>query len=79
MDLNDIPKEKTDNFPMGVTEVEYDTEAEMKAFIDGLQFADDIDVSNGDYFERNGKFVMRVVVGDWDDEEFDDLDLEDLE
>jgi hypothetical protein len=69
MDLNDIPQNKIDNLPMGVSEVQYDTEAEMKAFIDGLQFADDIDVSNGDYFQRDGKFVIRVVVGDWNDED----------
>jgi len=66
MDLDDIPQNEID-LPMGVTEVEYDTEAEMKAFIDGLQFADDIDVNNSNYFVRNGKFIVRVVVGDWDE------------
>lgn len=81
MSLDSIPQEKTNGFPCGVSEVQYNTAAEMAAFIDGLQYADDIDVSHSEPFERNGKFVVRVVVGDWDDEDYDDeeaLDDEDL-
>lgn len=69
MSLDTIPQDKTENFPCGVSEVEYNTEAEMKAFIDGLNYADDIDVNYGDYFQRNKKFVMRVVVGNWDEDD----------
>lgn len=72
MDLDAIPQEKTDKFPTGVSEVQYDTQDEMMAFMDGLNYADDIDVSHGEYFERNGKFVMRVRVGEWDDDEEED-------
>lgn len=70
MDLNDIPNDAT-KFPTGVSEQEYNTEAEMSAFINGLDFADDIDVHHGDPFQRDGKFIVRVVVGDWDEEDSD--------
>jgi hypothetical protein len=72
MSLDSIPQEQRAKFPTGVSEVEYGTEQEMSAFIDGLNYADDIDVSHGQPFQRDGKFVMRVVVGEWDDEDLDE-------
>jgi hypothetical protein len=78
MDLNDIPHEKK-SFPTGVSEQVYKTMPEMDAFIEGLDFADDTDVSHGQPFERDGEFVVRVRVGDFglDDEDFDDLEEDD--
>jgi hypothetical protein len=35
-DLNAIPQDKTKGFPTGVSEAEYKTEAEVRAFCDGL-------------------------------------------
>lgn len=69
MNLNDIPKKQTKKFPIGVTEQVFDTMAEMRAFIAGLCYADDTDVENGDPFERNGKVVVRVRVGNFDEDE----------
>jgi hypothetical protein len=76
MDLNNIPKNKVSGFPTGVSEHVYDTEGEMKAFIDGVNLADDIDVDSGEPFERDGKFVVRVKVGEWDEDDYDDEDEE---
>ena len=42
---------------------------EMDAFLCGLNWADDVDVENGEPFQRNGKWVVRVAVGEWDNEE----------
>ncbi len=72
MDLDDIPQSKTDGFPTGVSEHSYDTVAEIVAFIEGVGLADDIDVTIGDYFQRDDQWVVRVKVGDFDDEECDD-------
>ena len=78
MDLDNIPQTKTKGFPAGVSEVKYATQAEMTAFLDGLNFASDIDVENGMIFQRDGQYVVRVKVGDFgDDDEFEDDDLED--
>jgi hypothetical protein len=69
-DLNDIPEDKRDDFPAGVSEEEYATEAEMTAFLNGLGYADDVDVTHGDVFMReNGKFVVRICVGEWGDDD----------
>jgi ribosome modulation factor len=38
-----------------------------------MDYAEDMDVDHGQPFERNGKWIVRVVVGQWDD------DLEDEE
>lgn len=66
MDLNDIPKNKTSGFPTGVSEVCYNTEAEILAFLNGLMYADDIDVEAGQIFARGSEYVVRVRVGDWE-------------
>lgn len=65
MDLDRIPKDKKKGFSAGVSEVEYDTLAEMNAFLHGLNFASDIDVENSTVFQRDGKYVVRVKVGDF--------------
>jgi hypothetical protein len=69
MHVNDVPHEERKKFPTGVSEHEYDTEAEMTAFLDGVNLADDIDVESGEPFQRDGKFVVRVRVGEWDDDD----------
>lgn len=63
--LEEIPVNQTDDFPEGVSEVEFNTEAEMDAFKEGLHYADDIDVESSIRFPRNGKWVCRVKVGNW--------------
>lgn len=72
MDLNDIPESKTKGFATGVSEESFDTDAEMNAFLHGLTYADDIDVEAGTPFLRDGKFVVRVKVGDFGDEDEDE-------
>lgn len=79
MDLNDIPKNKTKGFPMGVSEHIWATAAEMTAFITGVDLAEDIDVECGEPFERKGKQVVRVKIGDWGDDDDEDLDIDDLD
>lgn len=69
MFLNDIPKDHTQNFPTGVSERNFDTEAEIHAFLEGLTYADDGDVGHGEVFKRDGKFVVRVRVGEWDEDD----------
>lgn len=73
MELNDIPKNKTKDFPTGVSEVRFDTHGEITAFLHGLSYADDVDVEAGEPFERGDKFVVRVRVGDWGDDDDDEL------
>lgn len=68
MDLNDIPQDQTKNFPTGVSEIKYYTEKEMEAFLYGLNYADDIDVSTSETFYRDGFIVVRVQVGHFSDE-----------
>lgn len=68
IDLNDIPQDKTDNLPTGVTEQTYGTEAEINAFVDGVTFPDDIDVEVSTPFQRGDQWVVRVCVGDWNDD-----------
>lgn len=66
--LNAIPRDKTERFPTGVSEVKYATWDLMQAFLNGLGYADDVDVEHSEIFERNGEFVVRVKVGDFEDE-----------
>lgn len=68
MSLDEIPKDQRTDFPIGVSEVIYDTPGELAAFIHGLGYAQDIDVEYGDPFSRDGKEVVRVKVGDFDEE-----------
>jgi hypothetical protein len=70
--LDAISQQQTDGFPMGVTEVEYITEEEVFAFIDGLDYAHDTDVYHGKPFRREEQWVVRVQVGDWGADEFDE-------
>lgn len=63
IDLNDIPRNKIKNFPEWISEVRFDTESEIKAFLIGLCYPDDLDVSYGNYFQRKNKWVVRVKVG----------------
>lgn len=60
------------SLPPGVTEAVYDTEAEMRAFLDGLNWVGDIDVHNGTPFVRDGSWVVRVGMDGFDDDEMDD-------
>lgn len=69
MNLNDIPHEQTDGFPTGVSEFSTDTDNEMRAFLAGLNYANDIDVEHGEYFERDFNFVVRIKVGDFGEDE----------
>lgn len=69
MNLDEIPKEKKDDFPIGVSEVIYETHAEIEAFWDGLNYAGDLDVESGPVFVRDDQCVMRVRVGDFDEVE----------
>lgn len=85
MNLNNIPQNKTSGFPTGVSEHVYNTEAECRAFVDGVQLAQDIDVETGTPFSRLTRppvgsrgvdattpvqqWVVRVKVGEWDDED----------
>lgn len=78
MELNDIPKDKRAGFPSGVSEHVFKTKGEVAAFIEGVNLPDDMDVTVGTPFKRKEKkkkfvHVVRVKVGDWDDEE-DELD-----
>lgn len=73
MHVNDIPHEERKRFPAGVGEYEYDTGAEMQAFIDGVSLPDDVDVEVGDAFQRDGKWVVRVRIGDWPEDEPDEI------
>lgn len=52
-----------------MNEVEYDTLPEMNAFLAGLNYVGDIDVSASEIMERNGKYVVKVMIGDLDEEE----------
>ena len=83
MDLNDIPQNKTSGFPTGVSEHTYASLNECKAFVDGVNHAQDTDVETGTPFERKTSFqnkttrrrsewVVRVRVGDWGDEDDED-------
>lgn len=65
MDPNDIPQDQTDHFPEGFSEHIYKTEKEMRAFLDGVYLADDIDVEAGEWFRRGRKYVVRVKVGNF--------------
>jgi hypothetical protein len=69
MDLDDIPKSKTKDFTAGVSEHVYDTEAELDAFIEGVNLPQDLDVEVGTPFERKKKFVVRVKVGNFGDDD----------
>lgn len=66
--LNEIPRDHAGEFPPGVTEVAYPTLEQMDAFCTGLHYADDTDVDSGEAFFRDGQWVVRVGVGDWEDE-----------
>ena len=68
MELNEIPKNWKHHLPVGVSEHTYTTRAEIDAFLEGVNLAEDIDVETGDPFERKGRWVVRVRVGEWDDE-----------
>jgi hypothetical protein len=63
-DLNDA---NNTNYPPGVSEVVYDTEGEIEAFIAGLNYAQDIDVEAGTPFfdMRQCKWCVRVRVGEF--------------
>ncbi len=63
--LNAIPENQTDNFDDGISEDIFETKAEMDAFLHGLSVSDAIDVYRGTPFQREGKYVVRVCVGDW--------------
>lgn len=76
MGINEIPQDKTDKFPAGVSEHTYATEAECKAFVEGVNLAQDIDVETGTPFQRKTSFqnkttrrrsewVVRVKVGNF--------------
>jgi len=67
VDIDDIPHDAT-KFPVGVSEHVYPSWDLMSAFLDGLHLADDVDVEQGQVFERDDKFVVRVRVGDFFDE-----------
>lgn len=69
LDLDEIPKTKTKNFKAGVSEHVYDTLAEINAFIEGVNLPSDLDVYIGTPFERDGKHVVRVKVGDFGDDD----------
>lgn len=49
--------------PEGVSEVVYETEAEMNAFLRGLNYVGDIDVSHGPVISRGGRYVVKIGVG----------------
>ena len=66
MSPNDIPEEQTDHFPSGVSEHVYPTARLIEAFVAGVNVADALDVQVGQIFTRNGEFVVRVQVGDWE-------------
>lgn len=68
MDIDNIPKEKVDNFPMGVSEHWFSSKAEVDAFLQGFSLPQDTDCSNATPFVRDGKWVVRVRVGYWYDE-----------
>jgi hypothetical protein len=68
MELHDIPRNKTKNFPSGISEQEFDTPKEAHAFTHGITYADDEDVECTEPFERNGKFVVRVRIGNFGDD-----------
>lgn len=64
IDLDTIPEDWIE-LPDGVTERKFKTESEMKAFLDGLDLADpegDI-IQTGDFFSRDGEFVVRYKNG----------------
>jgi hypothetical protein len=65
IDLDRIPEDRKVNFPIGVSEVEYETANELNAFINGLNWPEDVDVRTGTPFTRDGMWVVRVQVGDW--------------
>jgi hypothetical protein len=65
IDLDDIPEDQTEGFPPGVSEKSFDTVNEGKAFLEGLRYAQDLDVSHGVPFVRNDRYVVRVRVGDF--------------
>jgi hypothetical protein len=58
MNLNDIPESKVDNFPIGVSEREFSTAAEMFAFQDGISYSDEMQI--GEPFRRGQKIVVRI-------------------
>ena len=64
-DLDRIPQDRKVNLPNGVSEVEYETEKELNAFLEGINYSQDLDVQTGTPFERDGNWVVRVMVGDW--------------
>lgn len=64
-DFDAIPHNQTSDFPDGVSEMSFETEAQMSAFLCGLHWADDIDVENSNPFERDNMIVVRVKVGDF--------------
>jgi hypothetical protein len=68
-DLDKLPQDQMGDFPTGVNEEVFNTMAELDAFLHGFQYADDIDAYNGSPFQRGDKFVVRVCVGDWDNED----------
>ena len=63
MDLNTIPRDCV-KLPEGISERSFETKAEMDAFLDGLGYVGDIDVSWGDPFLRGDELVVRIQVGD---------------
>ena len=81
MDLNSLPKE-ADNLPEGVSEVLFETEPEMDAFMQGFTYCGEVPgVHAGEPFERDGIHVVRIHVGDFGDslefEEEEDGEAED--
>lgn len=77
MDLSDIPVDYPKKLlPEWISEMTYPTHELMCAFIDGLIYVDDEDVSTSDIFQRAvpGKpgafeFVVRIGVGQYDEDE----------
>lgn len=65
--MDSIPEEQTGGFPLGISEENFDTDAEMDAFFVGLDYADDIDVEHGKPFTRSGIRIVRIRVGTFDE------------
>lgn len=55
-----------------ITEVLKDSETSIQDFLHGFCYADDTDVASGTPFERDGRWVVRLMVGiephEWDEE-----------
>jgi hypothetical protein len=66
--LDKIPQAVKEGFPTGVVEIAFHTKAEIDAFLVGLEYTDDVDQYSGTPFQRDDLWVVRICVGDWNEE-----------